>query len=299
MDKVLANYAQQTESTLRDQLGDKFDKLKQAMSCRLNGNNRIAQRNFFMKSFVVLSLALGCFANALLAQDGIVLSNQQQRISYALGMDVVRALKADDFNIDMKTISAGMADMQAGKPAFTPEQVKAVMKEMQDDNLARAVAKKEAAGQVHLREGRAFLEANGKKDGVKIKEVVAPDGSKAELQYKILKSGPANGASPAKTDTVTVRYHGTLIDGTVFRYFRSVGESTAMSAVFKMSDVIPGWEAALQMMKPGDKWQLFVPPSLAYADFGPPEIGIHTTLIYELELVSFAPTDEKSAAPIQ
>jgi len=253
---------------------------------------------FFMKTLLVFFITLGFFANALHAQDSVDLSNQQQRISYALGMDVVRALKVDDFNIDMKTIRVGMADMKAGKPAFTPEQVRAVMKEMQDDNLARAVAKKEAAGKVHLKEGNAFLEANAKKQGVKIQEVVAPDGSKAELQYKILKSGPANGASPKKTDTVAVRYRGTLIDGTTFDIFDpSVKHGDV--AVFKMNDVIPGWAAALETMKPGDKWQLFVPPSLAYADYGPPEIGIYTTLIYELELVSFAPTDEKAVPPIQ
>jgi FKBP-type peptidyl-prolyl cis-trans isomerase FklB len=251
-----------------------------------------------MKTFLVFTFTLGFSASALLAQDGIDLSNQQQRISYALGMDVVRALKVDDFNIDMKTISAGMVDMQAGKPGFTPQEVKAVMKEMQDDNLARAVAKKEAAGEVHLREGKTFLEANAKKDGVKIREVVAPDGSQAELQYKILKSGPASGASPKKTDTVTVRYRGTLIDGTVFDIFDPSVKHGDI-AIFRMSDVIPGWAAALEMMKPGDKWQLFVPPSLAYADYGPPEIGIKTTLIYELELVSFAPTDEKSAPLLQ
>jgi|SRR6185312_13653927 len=251
-----------------------------------------------MKTFVVIFIASGFFTNALRAQDGIDLSNQQQRVSYALGMDVVRALAVDDFHIDMKIIGAGMADAQAGKPAFTTEQVKAVMKEMQDDNLARAVSKKEAAGQVHLKEGKAFLEANAKKDGVKIQKVVAPDGSKAELQYKILKSGSISGDSPKKTDTVTVRYRGTLIDGTVFDIFDpSVKHGDV--AIFKMSDVIPGWEATLERMKPGDKWQLFVPPSLAYADFGPPEIGIHTTLIYELELVSFAPTDEKPVPAMQ
>jgi FKBP-type peptidyl-prolyl cis-trans isomerase FklB len=251
-----------------------------------------------MKTFLVFAFASGLLVNTLPAEESIDLSNQQQRISYALGMDVVRALKVDDFHIDMKTIGIGMADAQAGKPAFTPEQVKAVMKEMQEDNLARTVAKKEAAGQVHLREGKAFLEANAKKEGVKLQEVVAPDGSKAELQYKILKSGPASGASPKKTDTVTVRYRGTLIDGTVFDIFDPSAKHGDV-AVFKMSDVIPGWDAALEMMKPGDKWQLFVPPSLAYADYGPPEIGIHTTLIYELELVSFAPTDEKTAPAIQ
>src|ERR1700761_5392263 len=128
-----------------------------------------------MKSAIFFfALILGPLATSASAQEKIELTNQQQRISYALGMDVVRALKVDDFNIDMKTIGAGMADAQAGKPAFTPEQVKVVMKEMQEDNLARAVAKKEAAGQVHLKEGKAFLEANARKEGVKIQEVVAP-----------------------------------------------------------------------------------------------------------------------------
>jgi FKBP-type peptidyl-prolyl cis-trans isomerase len=254
--------------------------------------------NFFMKAAFFFTLTLGLLAITVSAEDKINLTNQQQRISYALGMDVVRALKADAFNIDLKAIATGMADMQAGKATFTPEQIRAVMKEMQDDNLARAVAKKEAAGEVHRKDGAAFLAANAKKAGVKIREVVAPDSSKVQLQYKILKSGPPSGASPSKTDTVTVRYRGTLIDGTVFDIFDpSVIHGDV--AIFKMSDVIPGWAEALQMMKPGDKWQLFVPPSLAYADYGPPEIGIHTTLIYELELVSFSATDEKPPAAPQ
>jgi FKBP-type peptidyl-prolyl cis-trans isomerase FklB len=251
-----------------------------------------------MKRFLVFTFALGILVASLPAEEALNLTNQQQRISYALGMDVVRALKVDDFNIDMNTIGVGMADMQAGKPAFTREQVKVVMKEMQDDNLARVVAKKEALGQVHLKEGTAFLEANAKKDGVKIKEVPAPDGKKAELQYKILKSGPEGGKSPKETDTVTVRYRGTLIDGTIFDIF-DPSVKHGDEAVFKMNDVIPGWAAALQAMKPGDKWQLFVPPSLAYADYGPPEIGMYTTLIYELELVSFAPTASTPTAPMQ
>src|SRR6185437_1381374 len=251
-----------------------------------------------MKSLILTFFVLGILATTVPAEDAVNLADQKQRISYALGMDVVRALKVDDFNIDMKTIGVGMEDMQAGKPAFTPQQVKAVMKEMQDDNLARAVAKKEAEGKVHLREGTAFLEANAKKEGVKIKEVAAPDGKPAALQYKILKSGPESGASPKLTDTVTVRYRSTRIDGSEFDIFDPAVHH-GDEAVFKMNEVIPGWAAALQMMKPGDKWELFVPPSLAYADFGPPEIGINTTLIYELELVSFATTDNTSHAPIQ
>ncbi len=249
----------------------------------------------FMKIPFVLMRALVLLGNTLSAQDKIDLTNEQQRISYALGMSVVRGLKVDEFNIDMKTIAAGMADTQAGKPALTPAQAKAVMKEMQDDILARAVAKKEAVGAAHRKEGAEFLAANAKKEGVMIKEVAAPDGSKAELQYRILNSN-TGGPSPKMTDTVIVRYRGTHIDGTPFDVIDPSAKHGNV-ATLKMNDVIPGWAAALQMMKPGDKWQLFVPPSLAYADYGPPEIGMHTTLIYELELVSFSANDEKAPLP--
>ena len=216
----------------------------------------------------------------------VTLTNDQQKISYALGMDVVRLLKMQDFDMDMNAIKAGMADTLADKPLLTPDEKRNAMREMQQDILAKAVAKREAAGAIHKKEGAAFLTANKDKPGVTTKEVIAPDGSKAELQYKILKSG-ADGPSPQMTDTVTVRYHGTLIDGTPFDIFDASVKHGDV-AIFSMKDVIPGWGVALQMMKPGDKWQLFVPPSLAYADYGPPEIGMSTTLIYDLELVSFS-----------
>jgi len=240
-----------------------------------------------MKSSLIFVCAFGLLALPVLAQSQPEFTNSTQKISYALGMDVVRMLKLDDFDIDLKAITAGMADMRAGRPALTPEQKKDALREMQEDILAKAVAKKEAAGAVHRKAGEAFLAANARQPDVKIKEVVAPDGSKAGLQYKVLQSGPA-GPSPKKTDIVVVHFTGTLIDGTVFDSSALRGDPAA----FRMTDVLPGWVEALQMMKAGDKWQLFVPPSLAYADYGPPEIGMYTTLVYELELVSFSASNE-------
>lgn len=250
-----------------------------------------------MKPKLASALALGLLVSSAFAQDKLNLTNRTQRISYALGADVVRVLKIDDFDIDMKAIAAGMEDMQAGKPAMTREEQRAVLKEMQEYILNKAVAKKEAEGEVHRKEGAAFLAANAKKEGVKIKEVTGPDGSKAELQYKILKTGNG-GASPKKSDTVVVRYRGTFINGKEFDIFDdSVKHGDTVT--LPMNDVIPGWSEALQMMKVGDKWQLFLPPILAYNDFGPPEIGMYATLIYELELVSFGPPDEKNPPPIR
>jgi len=245
-----------------------------------------------MKSHLIPAFALGLLVSSVSAQDRPELTNSTRRISYALGMDVVRVLKLDDFDIDMKTIAAGMADMQAGKPALTPEQKKVAMHEMQDDILAKAVAKKEAAGAVHRKEGAAFLAANAKKPGVKIKEVIAPDGSKAQLQYKVLKSGP-DGPSPKSTDIVEVHYIGTRIDGTVF----DSSVKRGIPATFGLKEVIPGWTEALQMMKVGDKWQLFIPANLAFAEFGLPQIGPNSTLIFEVELLSFYTPKEAGSAP--
>ncbi|HEX7653057.1 MAG TPA: FKBP-type peptidyl-prolyl cis-trans isomerase [Verrucomicrobiae bacterium] len=248
-----------------------------------------------MKNCVVLVLSL-LVAGRVAAQSTVPLTNDTQRISYALGMEAMRQLQIDDFELDLKTVVQGMSDAQAGRAALTPLQTRQAMREMKADILAKAVAKKEAAGEVHKKAGAAFLAENLKKPGVLTKTVTAPDGTTATLQYRIL-NAVATGDSPKLTDTVTVKYRGTLIDGTVFDVFAD-SVKHGDTAVFDMKDVIPGWAAALQRMKPGEKWQLFVPPSLAYADYGPPEIGIHTTLIYELELVSFAPTPAAKNNPL-
>jgi FKBP-type peptidyl-prolyl cis-trans isomerase len=117
---------------------------------------------------------------------------------------------------------------------------------------------------------------------VRIKEVTARDGSKVELQYKILKSG-APGASPKKTDTVEVHYVGKLIDGTEFDNSIRRG----FPATFGVTDVLPGWSEALQMMKAGDEWELYLPPSLAYGEFPTARIGPNSTLIFDVQLLSF------------
>ena len=144
-----------------------------------------------------------------------------------------------------------------------------------------------------LQQSEVFLADNAKKDGVKTQEVVAADGSNAELQYKILQSGPAC-PSPKKGDIVEVHYVGSLIDGSVFDSSIQRG----FPATFGVTDVIPGWAAALQKMKVGDKWELFIPPKLAYGEFGPPQIPPNSTLIFELQLLSFyTPTNTPVATP--
>ena len=123
----------------------------------------------------------------------------------------------------------------------------------------------------NLKAGEDFLAANAKKEGVKT--------TASGLQYKVIKSG--SGPSPKPTDTVKVHYNGTLIDGTVFDSSIRRGSP----ATFPVNGVIPGWTEALQLMKVGDKWQLFIPAKLAYGEQGPGPIGPNATLIFDVELL--------------
>jgi FKBP-type peptidyl-prolyl cis-trans isomerase FklB len=139
--------------------------------------------------------------------------------------------------------------------------------------LAGCTAKEGTTGTATKRDaGEAFLAENAKKEGVKT--------TASGLQYKVIKSG--TGESPKPTDTVKVHYHGTLIDGTVFDSSVQRGEPIS----FPVTGVIPGWVEALQLMKVGDKWQLFIPAKLAYGARSPsPLIGPNSTLIFEVELL--------------
>ena len=126
-----------------------------------------------------------------------------------------------------------------------------------------------AKGQNFREEGRIFLAENAKKEGVKT--------TASGLQYSVLKAG--TGKTPTASDSVTVNYRGTTIDGKEFDSSYRKGKP----AVFRVDEVIPGWAEALQMMKEGDKWQLYIPPHLAFHSGGPLE---HRTILFEVELIS-------------
>ena len=123
------------------------------------------------------------------------------------------------------------------------------------------------------RQAREFLDANGKRPGVVTTE--------SGLQYEVLASGDGAGAKPGATDRVTTHYHGTLVDGSVFDSSVERGEPME----FRVDGVIPGWTEALQMMRPGDKWKLYVPPQLAYGARGNIGIPANAVLIFEVELI--------------
>lgn len=216
---------------------------------------------------------LGLVTNAGLCQETTELTTKAQRVSYSIGADIGSNLKQQDMELDATALAAGIADSLTGNTVMTDEEMQEVLMAFQQEMMAKMQAKQAVDGADNLKEGEAFLAENAKKDGVK----VLPSG----LQYKVLTSG--DGKTPQATDTVKTHYHGTLIDGTVFDSSVDRGEPVS----FPVNQVIPGWTEALQLMKEGDKWQLFVPADLAYAERGAGgKIGPNSTLVFEVELIS-------------
>ena len=191
-----------------------------------------------------------------------------EKVSYAVGMSIGESLKAQNLeDIDTKKLSLAMDTIFKNQdPLFTPEEANSIIQAYLD-------TKKYAAfGSLKL-EGEKFLENNKSNKDIQTTE--------SGLQYEIIKSG--NGIKPSKTDTVTVHYHGTLIDGTVFD--SSVERGTPAS--FGVHQVIPGWTEALQLMDIGSKYRLFIPQELAYGANPHPggPIQPFSALIFEVELL--------------
>jgi FKBP-type peptidyl-prolyl cis-trans isomerase FklB len=207
------------------------------------------------------------------AQAPVELKDLKQKASYAIGAEIAANLKQQEIEVDPKALAAGVADALAGKMKLTDAELKEVMNSFRTETMAKMETRQKAAGEKNLKEGEAFLTANAKKEGVKT--------TASGLQYKVSKSG--TGKSPKATDSVKVHYHGTLIDGTVFDSSIERG----MPITFPLNGVIPGWTEALQLMKEGDKWTLYIPSKLAYGERGPGgKIGPNSTLIFEVELLS-------------
>jgi len=204
--------------------------------------------------------------------EGADLTSQQQKLSYALGSEIGANLKKQGVDIDAKAFAAGIADAQAGKLQMTDAQIKETMNAARTELLAKQQVKQQADAAANAKAGEAFLAANAKKDGVKT--------TASGLQYKVLKAG--TGKTPGPKDTVKVHYAGTLIDGTVFDSSIARGEPVE----FQVDGVIPGWTEALQLMKVGDKFQLFIPSKLAYGASGAGDkIGPNAVLVFDVELL--------------
>jgi FKBP-type peptidyl-prolyl cis-trans isomerase FklB len=209
------------------------------------------------------------------AQEAPALKTDQDKLSYALGMDLGKQLKQKNVSIDPAVFERGLADALAGsKLLLTDEESRKIVTALQTEMQRRELAALAEQAEKNKNAGDTFLAANKSKEGV----VTLPSG----LQYKILKAG--TGRKPTLDDTVVCHYRGTLIDGTEFD--SSYGRNEP--ATFPVKGVIKGWTEALQLMPVGSKWQLFIPSDLAYGSRGAGggRIPPNAALVFEVELVS-------------
>jgi len=223
-----------------------------------------------LAAIVSISLLFGVCS----AADKLELKGQKDKESYSLGYQFGHSLKSQGLDLNLDIYTSGIRDALGGKePQMSQEEIRATIMDLQKRAMAAQQKALKEQGDKNLAEGKAFLTENGKKKEVK----TLPSG----LQYKVLSEGA--GKTPTKSDTVTVHYRGTFMNGTEFDSSIARGQP----ATFKVDGVIPGWTEALQLMKQGAKWQLFIPPELAYGERGmPPRIPPQSTLIFEVELIS-------------
>ena len=220
----------------------------------------------------VLGLTVAALLSAgVMAQD-VNLESEDSKIAYSIGVNIGQSISTQGIleGIDSDTFVVGMMDAISGNVKLSGEEMFAAIQAFQQ----RMVAEEQAALSGNLEASEAFLAQNSSKDGV----VTLASG----LQYMVMTSGAAGAASPTAQDSVLAHYHGTLTDGTVFDSSVDRGEP----ATFGLSQVIPGWTEALQLMKVGDKWRLFIPPALAYGEASPtPAIPPNSALIFDVELL--------------
>ena len=206
--------------------------------------------------------------------------DQKDKFSYAVGLNIGMNFQRQKIDVNTDLVTSGLKDGLAGKPQMTMEQIRETMMTFEKDMQQKQVE----AGKKNAADSQKFLEDNKKKDGVKT--------TASGLQYKVVKDG--SGAQPKSTDTVTVNYRGTLIDGTEFDSSYKRGQP----ASFPVGGVIKGWSEALQLMKAGSKYQLFIPPDLAYGEHSPsPTIPPNSALIFEVELMSVEPAPAQPTSP--
>ncbi len=222
---------------------------------------------------IALGLGILLLSAQANAEEIKALNSQTDKQSYGIGVDLARNFKRLNIQFNLDTLIKGMKDELSGKKLLLKEtELRLIMATYLSELSQKQAEMTRITAEINKRAGEEFLVANKKKEGV-----VA---LKSGLQYKIIKAG--EGRKPAETDMIKCNYRGTLIDG---KEFASSDEAGA-PAFFPVEKVIPGWKEALKLMPVGSKWQLFVPPDLAYGATGAGrDIGPNQTLIFEIELL--------------
>ncbi|MDH4246319.1 MAG: FKBP-type peptidyl-prolyl cis-trans isomerase [Deltaproteobacteria bacterium] len=198
---------------------------------------------------------------------------KEERISYAIGVNIGTSLKSQGIPVKTDMLSKGLTDaFKGGKMQMTEAEVQKVLTDFRQEQQEKQMNTMKEQGEKNKKEGSAFLAANAKKPGIKV--------TQSGLQYKVMTEG--TGKMPGPDNSVVAHYRGTLIDGQEFDSSHSRGQP----AEFPVKGVIPGWTEVLQLMKTGAKYMVYIPSELAYGERGaPPRIGPHAALVFEIELL--------------
>jgi len=241
-----------------------------------------------MKTLSLAALSIFCFQQlhaqkptlkksvkpATASKPATKLESKKDKLSYSIGFNIGKQFKSQNIDISPEIFAEALKAVYSDQPtAMTADEVMNTLQSFEKEMQEKMKNETNAASGPNKEAGKAFLANNKKNPAV----VELPSG----MQYEILKDG--TGESPKASSTVTTHYTGTLIDGSVFDSSVERGQP----AQFPVNGVIKGWTEALQLMKPGSKWKLYIPSDLAYGEGGsPPKIGPGATLIFEVELIS-------------
>jgi FKBP-type peptidyl-prolyl cis-trans isomerase FklB len=239
-----------------------------------------------MKHAVMCVVCLTLMAAPVLSEEKkIELKTPKEKQSYSIGFDMGSNIKRNGIDVDPNILTKAIKDaLSGGLPLMTEQEMRESIVALQKDMAAKQQGRAKELGDKNRKEGEAFLVENKKKDGV----TTLPSG----LQYMILAEGKGN--QPKATDTVTVQYRGTLIDGSEFDSSYKRGQP----ATFALNQVIKGWTEGVQLIKEGGKIRLFVPSELAYGERGAgAQIGPNATLIFEVELLSIGDGGKAAVQP--
>jgi FKBP-type peptidyl-prolyl cis-trans isomerase len=212
-------------------------------------------------------------------------ASTEDRASYFIGLNLGKSLSQNHVTCNQDLVAKGLRDGLAGaQPMFTEAEMQSAMQELQQRVMAEQQAAAKAAGETNQKEAEAFLAKNKTAKGVTT--------TASGLQYEVIKQG--TGPKPKATDTVSVHYRGTLLNGTEFDSSYKRNEP----ASFVLNQVIPGWTEGVQLMNVGSKYKFYVPPVLAYGERGAGNglIGPNTLLVFEVELLEIKPGEAAPAA---
>jgi len=242
-----------------------------------------------MKMILAAGLGLALAQLPARSEDKPAFKDDREKASYGLGMYFGNQVKRGGMDVDVDVVTGAFKDVLAGRELkLTDPQAQEAIRNYQQEARRKT-------GEKNKKEGAAFLASNKEKPGVKTQTVTLQDGTTAEMQYKIITEG--SGPIPKSNDMVNVQYRGTLVNG---KEFDSTAKRGGQPAKFAVSRVVRGWIEALQMMKTGSKWELYLPSTLGYGDNGfGPNIEPGSTLIFDLELVSVeAPQPAPTPQPL-